>query len=601
MRSANWPELILGNDDPSFDQTLGRATYTFTAGTVVEGGVLYVRQFNTLISNVQVTNANVTPALLRIAGTVQGQIDNRGTTEIWGTVQGDVANVGTTRLGGRVSGSLHNGGWLHVHSNIYDNTALPRIDGNFMQTDTGRLEVTLLAGGEFSDPLMINGRADLAGELELNPYNDSWGPYPPPAAGAHHILHAEGGVFGQFAKWTSPILFIEGSVRYSSQDVWFDLTRASLQSVMAANATADPMTLASAGNIDASLARADGFALSPHASAAQRRFLASASSLLYARDVARAARSIDSLSGHAHVLAQDVVQEQVATTVAQLDARLDALPRGGRQSGPWAAPLAHYGRHGGSYSVDGQASGFDQWLSGHWLIGGSVSGSQSQMQFDRMGGHGQGESPMAMAHAHYRGNEWHATGVVGAGRTTLQLQRPIDLGAAGMHFAHSRRELDQAFLHGEVGRRIAVGNGRLTPFAGLDYSALHSGAFSEQGDTGFELVARPGGTSRWLGAVGARYAQDWQFGHRGWMRLNLDARYAQFLSGGGAGQQAAFAGVPDAAFELNSWSQADNGVALNLGLVGGFDAHWRWSLDYARRFGNDTQPGGWFAGLRREF
>lgn len=560
--------------------TLVRGTYAF-GGTSVEGGLLHV-----------LTNASLDSTVDVQAG---------GTLLVSGAVHGDVVNRGQLVLSGSVTGQVTNHGLLSPGATVYDSSVTSLLVGDLRQTASGTFRVALPpANWDFHGLLRVTGRADIeGGTLEFYQYYD-WdtGYYPlPTASSTIPVLHADGGVFGQFDRWTAPGLFVEGSIRYGSHDVWFDLTRASVQAVMAAGA-AGPMTLGSAANLDAALAGADGFALSPNASAAQRRFLASAASLLHARDVARATRSLDSLSGHGHGLAQDMVHRQAAATVAQLDARLDRLP-GGTRAGLWSAPLAHHGRLGGS--VDGQASGFDQWLSPHWLIGGSVSRAQSQLQFERMGGHGQGDSPLASVHAHYRGNDWHATGVVGAGRTTVQLQRPIDLGAAGVHVAHARRELDQAFAHGEVGRRVLLGNGRLTPFVAVDYSALHSDGFSEQGDTGFELVAQPGLTSQWSAAAGARYAHDWKFGDRGWLRLDLDARYQQRLADGGARQQAAFAGVPDALFELKAWSRAEAGATVKLGLAGGFDPHWRWSLDYARHFGNATRPGDWFAGLRRGF
>jgi outer membrane autotransporter protein len=218
-----------------------------------------------------------------------------------------------------------------------------------------------------------------------------------------------------------------------------------------------------------------------------------------------------------------------------------------------------------------------------------------------MGEDALGESPMASIYAHYRGARWHATGLVGAGRTTLQLDRPIDLGAAGMHVAHSRRELGQAFVHGEVGRRVLLGKGQLTPFVAVDYSALHSDSFSEQGDTGFELVAQPGRSNQLSAAAGTRYTRDWIFGGNGWLQLNLDARYQRRLHDGGDAQQAAFLGVPDAVFDLRGWSRVDGFGVMDMGLAGGFGERWTWSADYARRFGTGAGHGGWFLGLRRDF
>jgi uncharacterized protein with beta-barrel porin domain len=148
---------------------------------------------------------------------------------------------------------------------------------------------------------------------------------------------------------------------------------------------------------------------------------------------------------------------------------------------------------------------------------------------------------------------------------------------------------------------MTLGNGRLTPFVAVDYSALHSDGFSEQGDTGFELVASSARSTQLSAAAGTRYARDWRFAGNGWLRLNIDARYQRRLAEGGDAQRAAFQGAPDALFDLTAWSRADGVTTMGLGLAGGFDGRWRWSLDYARRFGDEARRGGWFAGLRRDF
>ena len=348
--------------------------------------------------------------------------------------------------------------------------------------------------------------------------------------------------------------------------------------------------------------RADGFALSSATSlgVAQRRFLASASSILYARDVARATRSLDSLSGHAHALAQDALHEQTAATVAQLDARLDRLPRGSLQGGMWFAPLAHHGRLGGSYTVDGQTSGFDQWLGPHWLIGGSVGRAQSQMQFDRMGGYASGTTSLGGVYAHYRNDRVHATVLAGTARALLDTRRPIDLGDAGEHQVFARRALSQAFVHGEAGRRIPIGSGQWTPYVAVDYAALRSDGFVEQGDTGFELAAQPAHNGQLSMAVGGRYAHEWNVSG-GRLGLSVDARYQRLLATHGDALRAAFVGAPGASFGLEAWPPAPQVGTLGVGLTGALDTGWTWAMDYRGQFGNEGRATNWSFTLRRPF
>jgi uncharacterized protein with beta-barrel porin domain len=548
---------------------LKQGEYRFAGGTEIAGTGLVV--WDRLVSDVKILHDYTGLGFM-------------GNSELWllGTVHGNVINE--ERLN------------LRCWSGIHGCASIPqqRIDGNYTQLSPGLLETVL------GRSLQVTGKATLDGKLLL--VKGDAGYVLPTAPSNVLVLHADGGVSGTFASWSTDSLFLEGSLRYGSNDVWFDLTRISIAAAMAANATADPLTLASAANLDAALSRADGYALAPTASldASQRRFLASAASVLHSRDVAHATRTLDSLAGHAHARAQDALHAQAATSAMQLDAHLLSLAYN-PQASAWSRSLAGAAASTGQHAFAGHVSGVDQWLSPRFLIGASVAGGQSRMQFERMGGHGQGASPMSNAYAHYRNGDWHATGLVGAGRNVLQLERPIDLGAAGTHVAHSRRAVDQAFLHGELGRRIALGGGRLTPFVALDYSALDGDGFIEQGDTGFELVAPSARSTQWSAAAGARYAHDWRFAGNGRVQLAFDARYQQPLADDGDALRAAFIGAPDALFDLPAWSRPEHGAAMTLGLTGGMDDRWAWSLDYARRFGGNAGGGDWLVGLRRAF
>ena len=525
-----------------------------------------------------------------------------GSMELWGDLHSDLSIAAGANFamgfGGTIIGDVDNHGVFEATDDYYTYYDA-EIFGDYSQSAEGMLRVMLgLQGTTPAQPLLtVSGTATLDGSLQFQSSG-----FIPAAGYLEWVVHARDGIIGRFADWStsgSP-LFITGELRHEANDVYLLASRISAQAVMAN--TGDALTAETASRIDGAFEAGDRLAALPHAalSDVQRRFLQSASSIQNIRDYGEAIRIFDSLSGHAHAMAQDALHAQSASAAAQLDGRLQLIRRG-TQGGAWASPLRAVGGLGSPYSTEGRASGYDLWLAPQWLIGSSLSRNQGRMQLERMGGDAQGESPTASIYAHYRGARWHATGLVGAGRTTLQLDRPIDLGAAGMHVAHSRRELGQAFVHGELGRRVLLGKGLLTPFVAVDYSALHSDSFSEQGDTGFELVAQPGRSNRLSAAAGTRYTRDWIFGGNGWLQLNLDARYQRRLHDGGDAQQAAFLGVPDAAFDLTSWPQADYDATLELGLLGGFGERWTWSADYARRFGIGPGNGGWFLGLRRDF
>lgn len=558
---------------------LESADYRFQGGTRIGYGTLHVGYAARLRSDVLVAE--------------------QGRLALAGVVRGDIVNRGWTELHGRVEGNFDNSGLLQLQGVVYGDQ--PRITGDFVQSADGVFAYALVSLSdwqpEFVVPLQVDGRADLAGTLELRQYTDSWGPYALPDARAHHLIHADQGVFGRFSGWTSPGLAITGALRYGANDVWFDLERVSMEEAVAARGIGGALSRRSAANLDRAFAAADAFALAPGGPSGdvQRRFLRSAASVMWLQDDARAARSLDSLSGHAHADAIDAMHRDAADATARLDAR---LARNAYATGATAWTLPSRGAVRGGQLAGGATSGVDQWLSPRLLVGGSVSDGRASLGFDRMGGFARGEASRAGLHVHYRGSGWHASAAAGAGRARLDLHRAIELGAAGRHSAMSRRELDLGFAHGELGRALHVGGGSLVPFVALDYAFVRGNAFVEHGDTGFELVAGRSRQSRLGAAAGTRYARGWRVGEQE-LWLELDARYRRDLVDGEP-VRAAFVGVPDAAFDLPARRGSEAGE-LRMGLGGSAGKHSRWYLDYAASFGREHRDRAWEAGLLHAF
>ncbi|TKS54882.1 autotransporter domain-containing protein [Luteimonas yindakuii] len=570
--------------------TLLPGNYRFDDGVRIEGGLLQMSYRTILQANVRVEPQGV----LRTSSGNQivGDVENHGNAEVWGTIDGDFLNRGTVVLGEIVSGDLHNDNRLEVLGATYGNALL--IGGDLSQSNVGVFAFALApAGWDSPQPLRVDGRATLAGTLELRVHDDAWAPYPLPATGGHHLIHARGGVSGRFAEWTSPGLAISGSPRYGANDVWFDLVRISLPAAAAAQGLQGRITQASAVNVERALARVDGYALAPPASLddGQRRMLASAASVLWLRDPSRARRSLDSLAGHAHPAMSGALHRHAAHAAARLDARL----AGQRfEAGPrhWTQDIR---QHAAGQQLEGLASGIDQWLSPRLLVGGSVSSGRMSFDVDELGGHGSGDAPAAGVHAHYRGRGWHATGAVGVAQTRLQLQRPIELGAAGIHVVRTRRDFVHTHLHGELGRDLPFAGGQLVPFVALDHGIVRGNGFAEHGDTGFELMAGPSRQARLTTTVGVRFARDWRTGARP-LRLELDARHRRDLDREDP-IHAAFRGAPDVGFALpGAHGSAD--TTLRMGLAGSLGRNTHWWLDGSRGVHGAHRDSGLAIGLR---
>ena len=273
--------------------TLWLGASRFDGGTRIEGGI--VGQFGNLHSDVTVA-----------AGT---------TLEMYGDIIGDVDNHGILDP-------------TDDYYTYYD----AEIFGNYSQSAEGLLRVLFgLQGTQPATPLLaVTGTGTLDGTLEFRPSG-----FIPSGGYLEWVLHANGGVIGQFDRWTSPGLFIEGNVRYGSNDVYLETTRVSVAAAMAANGVADAVTIASAANLDRSFASADRFAQAPTASlsASQQQLLSSSASIQRIADVVQATRTLDSVSGHAHARAQGALHAQAATSTMQLDAHLLSLAHD-----PQAAP-----------------------------------------------------------------------------------------------------------------------------------------------------------------------------------------------------------------------------------------------------------------------
>ena len=109
---------------------------------------------------------------------------------------------------------------------------------------------------------------------------------------------------------------------------------------------------------------------------------------------------------------------------------------------------------------------------------------------------------------------------------------------------------------------------------------MRGDAFTETGDTGFELIGQASRHLRGGGDIGARYTRDWQWrGGDRWMRMDLAARY-RHLFAVSDDLQAAFAGTPELMFDIGGLPVARNERALSWTLTGGANDRLAWMMRY---------------------
>jgi hypothetical protein len=574
-------ELRLGSSDPAAgSDAVRQASYRFAGGTIVESGSLVIAYGNTLRSNLEVRREGSA----KISGIAEGSLTNDGSVLLYNEFRGDVLNRGSLFLYGVIDGDVVNHGMFDVNADVYfePSGAWPFIStnsiyGHYSASAESTTSVALACpvdaclGG-----LLVSGRADVAGTLSLREYTDAWGPYPLTSLAPYLIVHADGGVFGSFDRWTSPGLFIEGSLRYGSHDVWFDLTSISLQAGATANGLGSGLILASAGNIDHAIQIASTFGTP--AAAAQRSFVNAANRLLWMQDPAQATRALDSLSGAVHADALHSTSDGASLRTA-IGAHLDHVVPG-KALGSWMLE-----------DGAGAISGVDQWLGPHLLAG--VHASQRAATDASSAG---GNDLAAGGYLRWFGDQgWYAGMDASAVQRTLSIGRTIDFGNDGRWQARSRRSMDAASLSVEAGKRLPVFGGQLTPFVGAGLGTVHAGAMAEDGSSGFELQLADTHLSNTRATAGVRFSRDWHWGDRTWLRLQLATGLDRAHWNGA--QQAAFIGVPDAWFDLPVGTPGVERWA-SLGLQGSWGRGWAWSAarSSGHAFGGD-QP--WRLTLRR--
>lgn len=541
------------------------ADYRFSGGTTIEAGTLRVASSASLHSNVTVQ----TDGGLVLGGAMTGDLVNHGSTYLYDTVFGNVFNDGS------LEPAAYNGTELAIPA---------RIEGNYKQPSNGSLYAVIgaVAGGYVT----VTGRADIDGTLRLVAYSDDWGPYPLPTAPLSlKVLHADGGVFGKFAQWTSPGLFITGDIRYLPNDVFFDATAISAAATMAAARAGDALTANTASRFDAALGSVGGNAWTPGAklTEAQRHFLASAASIQRIQSYDQAVRTFDSLSGYGHAAVADALLQQAALPAPGLGNRMAEL-HAGAKAGAWSATPGMSATGAGTFND--QYAGFDQWLGKRFLLGASVGWGNGSLHFAHAESYARDQAPQWDVYFRRNGaGDAYVLGDIGYSQHQLGVDRRIELGDYASN-VHVMRNLDVTRAYVETGRDFRVLGGRLTPFAGLSHASLRAAGFAERGSSGFELVAQPSFHERVNAVAGLRIGRHWRVDDRRWVQLDLDAGYLQMLRARDD-TMAAFSGTPDVSFALTGLQPTRTSNWQRMSLVAG-GRNWAWTLSHDRQAGTES-------------
>ena len=563
-------------------------------------------------------NVTLTGGAVLVHGIINGNISNNGYLFLFHVpgrdesqlvaVDGDIDNGtdGWMWLDSSVRGDIRNAGILEVHredshivnafSDDYPTGGHARIDGDYVQTATGILQMT------FGSDLRVSGTATLAGTLGF--YNDDTTETYLPANGVDTVLHADGGITGRFASLVfQPSVLLRGTLEYLANDVLFHATETAAGATMQA-AGADALTLAGAANVDRAFRAADALAAQPRTSltATQQQFLRSAGSIQHARTLTQATASFDSLSGQAYASTRSGLLDRFDNgpgLQALRDRReLPSAEATWFTTGDRDSTLQ--GLSQGSVSESATMGGIGRRIGTHALIGAAVGEGAAWMGFDRNGGQSRSRLMSAMLYGYGWHGPWYGYGALQGGRGWMALQHPIDLGDRRQHRADADVRVSQLRARVEGGADIIIGDGRLTPFAGVQHDAVHSGAFVESGDTGFELAGQAATSQRTSAELGLRYARDWRLDD-GRLRLDIAGARRHALGLGGEALVAAFTGAPDVMFRIDGTQASREATWLDLQLSATRGDAWTGALRYRWDSNGLASDRGWWLGFGRTF
>ena len=514
-------------------------------------GALVKRGNGTLVLEGDVAN---TGGLRVEAGTVQAR---------WLGNDVSVARNGTLATGEGVAGDVDNGGRLEVHESTLATTD---IGGDYRQRAGATLAVDL------GQRLMIGGEATLeGGTLHLMGVKRGY-----TTTAREGVLEAAE-LSGRFDTLTwADSLFLQGSLDYTGNSVWLDITRLDVTAAARGMAGARASTLSAAARMEAAFRQLDGGADAAPA------LLEAAGALQSVSETAAAVSALDSLAGESHARATTLAFDTLDMGRRALSLRMEVVP-GGDAVRVWRQSLGR----GGETGIAGDALSFAGWLQGReHALGQALAGfafgeARSEDRLGVAGERSRDRQTMAQAYLGRRlGEDSYALAQLGSGRFDRRLERQLYAGEGARDGVFSQYAGDYTTLAVEAGRRHAFAGGlQLTGYLGAEQTTLRSDGFEETGSVGFALRGREAELRRSQAIAGLRAA----FGWRG-VGLRAHAEWQQTLSAHGFDVQASFVGI-DSWSPLPMADAARSGGLFGFGLDAPLGRRAAVSLGLDRRFG----------------
>lgn len=491
-----------------------------------------------------------------------------------------VGTDGTLSGNGRMRG-LSNAGTLAPGNSLGTLT----VDGDYLQRAGARLQVDVDADGR-ADLLKVDGRATLeGGTLDVI---KAPGQY---AYGTRYILiHAQGGVSGQFDRLIQNQPFLRLAMAYDAQHAYLDVLRSDTR-------FQDVCDNANRCGVAVAL---DAIAAGGRPSADLETVIEELTTL--SQDGAMA--GIDRLSGDAHAgfaaallqrqssFGQDfsrrALQREAAGDAGRGDAWLRVSDGSTRIDGDHNA-------HGAGLDTRGVALGADGWIGESVLLGASAQFDKVDADL-RAGDKAKADVAQFSVYAGWRSAGAYLNGALAYASWSNRVERSLHVGDIARR-AQSRYDGRSYSGYLEGGWTFVLGSSRLQPLLAVTYNRIDNDGFRERGAQDVELIGASAKLAHTTTSTGLRWSADYDLG--GWVvSPQVEARV---LRGGGDGHaqvDAAFVGAPSFGFGVRSPALAKQGGLASIGLQLARGERLNLFLDYAHQQGDGVRSRDIGAGLR---
>ncbi|MBI3516891.1 MAG: autotransporter outer membrane beta-barrel domain-containing protein, partial [Proteobacteria bacterium] len=256
-------------------------------------------------------------------------------------------------------------------------------------------------------------------------------------------------------------------------------------------------------------------------------------------------------------------------------------PRPSYVTSPWSAWLTGFGvfgttagngnAHTLNYTTGGTAFGADYRLDPALLVGAFTSYGGSGTAARGLSGSGQVDSYAVGVYGSWSLGRAYVDGTVGYAYNDSSLRRTVAFPGFAATSARGSTNADQFLASLETGRRYDVAPVAITPFVGLQASALDQASFTETGAGALNLAVGRQSVSSVRSQLGARVSRDLDLGEGMVVNAGLKLGWAHELSDTGATTTASFAGTAGTGFAVQGAQRGRDSALVGAGIAATLD------------------------------